>query len=223
MGASARLALGLTLSMLAVSSLASVGDRSWAYKDCRAQCAAHGCPPLPLALRLTRWSCEADCAYICTQALTDIAHDPAVKSLDGLPVGKTVQFHGKWPFRRLLGMQEPASVLFSVLNGAVHARWFGRLRRRLPPRTAYREAYLVLPIMGVVGWAFSAIFHTRDTPVTERLDYFSAAASLLFTLYLAALRLFGPGRTAAAVLGVVALAALSAHCAYLTFWRFDYA
>ena len=223
MSAKARLALGLTLSMLAVSSMASVGDRSGAYKDCRAQCAAHGCGPMPLALRLTRWSCEADCAYICTQALTDMALNPATMHLDGLPHGKVVQFHGKWPFRRLLGMQEPASVLFSVLNGAVHARWFRRLRRRLPRRTAYREAYLTLPIMGVVGWACSAIFHTRDTPVTERLDYFSAAASLLFTLYLAILRLFAPGQHIAGALGLAALAALSAHCAYLTFWRFDYA
>jgi len=26
------------------------------------------------------------------------------------------QYYGKWPFWRLLGMQEPASLLFSTLN-----------------------------------------------------------------------------------------------------------
>lgn len=32
----------------------------------------------------------------------------------------TPQFFGKWPFLRLLGMQEPASVLFSLLNFFAH-------------------------------------------------------------------------------------------------------
>lgn len=29
---------------------------------------------------------------------------------------RMVQFNGKWPFYRFMGMQEPASVLFSLLN-----------------------------------------------------------------------------------------------------------
>merc|ERR1712243_485383 len=30
--------------------------------------------------------------------------------------GQVPQFHGKWPFIRVLGIQEPASTLFSILN-----------------------------------------------------------------------------------------------------------
>lgn len=30
------------------------------------------------------------------------------------------QFYGKWPFERFLGMQEPASVVFSIVNFLSH-------------------------------------------------------------------------------------------------------
>ncbi|KAJ7566674.1 hypothetical protein O6H91_02G114000 [Diphasiastrum complanatum] len=31
-----------------------------------------------------------------------------------------VTYHGKWPFDRILGLQEPASVVFSLLNLLEH-------------------------------------------------------------------------------------------------------
>lgn len=41
------------------------------------------------------------------------------------------QFHGKWPFIRLFGIQEPASVFFSFLNLFAHWRMIRKFRREV--------------------------------------------------------------------------------------------
>ena len=38
----------------------------------------------------------------------------------------------QWPFVRVLGAQEPASVVFSVLNGLAHLVMIGVFRSRVP-------------------------------------------------------------------------------------------
>ena len=39
----------------------------------------------------------------------------------------------QWPFARVFGMQEPASVLFSLLNAAAHLYSIVQFRRRVIP------------------------------------------------------------------------------------------
>ncbi|GER47788.1 per1-like family protein, partial [Striga asiatica] len=39
---------------------------------------------------------------------------------------RPVEYHGKWPFMRIYGIQEPVSVAFSALNLAVHFHGWGR-------------------------------------------------------------------------------------------------
>jgi hypothetical protein len=48
----------------------------------------------------------------------------------------------------------------------------------------------MLGYVGCASWLFSMVFHTRDTLLTERLDYFAAGAQVLYGLYLAVLRVF---------------------------------
>lgn len=43
------------------------------------------------------------------------------------------QFHGKWPFIRLMGVQEPASVVFSALNFYVHYKMLQEFRAEVRP------------------------------------------------------------------------------------------
>jgi len=50
--------------------------------------------------------------------------------------------------------------------------------------------YLVWSFASINTWIWSSVFHTRDTPVTEKLDYFSAALSIGLGLYVAVIRLF---------------------------------
>jgi post-GPI attachment to proteins factor 3 len=91
---------------------------------------------------------------------------------------------GKWPFKRFLGIQEPASVLFSILN--LLANYFfgykvlrNKLRRSLHP---LYTMWLVFCLISMNAWIWSTVFHTRDTTWTEIFDYI-AALSLVFSQF----------------------------------------
>jgi len=108
------------------------------------------------------------------------------------------QFYGKWPFWRLAGMQEPASVAFSFANLLMHVLGADWLRRGVHPAHPMRPFYLTWSYVSINAWVWSAVFHTRDTPLTEKLDYFSAGLVILYGLYMTVVRLFHlyPGTTA---------------------------
>ncbi|KAJ5973824.1 hypothetical protein N7481_011034 [Penicillium waksmanii] len=100
-----------------------------------------------------------------------------------------VQFHGKWPFRRMLGMQEPFSVLFSFFNFAAHWHGMSRIQESIPAWHSLRKYYMAFGYFGLASWTFSMIFHTRDFAITEKFDYWGAGASVLYGLYLAVVRI----------------------------------
>jgi hypothetical protein len=104
--------------------------------------------------RLLLWTCPADCDYTCQHVVTDrrVLHEPPMTN----PV---VQFHGKWPFRRLLGMQEPFSALFSFLNFAAHWHGMSRIQESVPAWHSLRQYYMMLGYIGLASWSFSMIFH----------------------------------------------------------------
>lgn len=216
----------------------------------------------PPVLRLWRWDCSADCSYLCMWQLEDSWRQA------GTPPQK---YYGKWPFARLAGMQEPASVIFSLLNLAAHAHClvrYRRLCRTLPmqrDRRAQRgvagqaasaagndvtckgsagkgggseagsepadgpgpypyawlwQGYMLLSIN---AWLWSAVFHGRDTPLTERFDYFSAALLIFFNLFLSVVRVCGLRAPAMLVaLAVPLLLFLFAHFRYMLLVLFDY-
>lgn len=228
-------------------TLASVGDHSPAYRTCMGKCRQDTCEPAaplpydpPLSLRWASWTCEDDCSYRCMHNLTNAAldtkmpFDERVKALDGLPP-RVVQYHGKWPFYRLFGVQEPMSVLFSLGNMYMHLKHGFRFRKQLPRAMPWplRRAYKLLPLIGINLWIWSTVFHTRDRPWTEKLDYFSAALSMLFNLYIAVVRLGGfypppnnprsdRGKVVRPSLAMGTALVFILHTSYLTFWRFDY-
>jgi hypothetical protein len=158
------------------------------------------------------------------------------RSLPGLPLNTVVQFHGKWPFYRFFGIQEPLSVLFSLANLYMHAKYGWMLQKHLPKETPkqLRHAYRLIPLAGVNLWIWSSVFHTRDRPWTEKLDYFSVALSMICNLYLAVVRIAGlhPSqnqrdqtdyhRFTRYFLAILLSAIFVSHVSYLTLWRFDY-
>ncbi|KAI0303347.1 Per1-like protein [Multifurca ochricompacta] len=174
----------------ATGSLASSGDRSNEFQRCLQQCVRQSCAldgqqhslrPQPFVLRLTRWTCMDNCKYTCMHTLTDLAIESGVRMQ---------QYYGKWPFWRFAGMQEPASVAFSLANLLMHVLGADWLRRGVHPAHPMRPFYLTWAYVSINAWIWSAVFHTRDTPLTERLDYFSAALAILYALYMAVVRLF---------------------------------
>lgn len=139
----------------------------------------------------------------------------------GLPV---VQFHGKWPFWRFLGAQEPFSVAFSLGNLWAHAAGLRRLRARVPAAYPLRAFYTAVALVGCTTWLLSAVFHTRDTAATERLDYFAAGASVLYGLYYTVVRLLRLDRRRRPLIlwTAICAAAYTAHVTYLSLVRWDY-
>ncbi|KAK0492090.1 Per1-like protein [Armillaria luteobubalina] len=158
--------------------LASWGDRSKDFQYClsrceTAECAAQESVPLSLSLRLTRWTCSDNCKYRCMHEIT--ARDIALGT-------KVKQYYGKWPFWRLGGP-------FSLLNLSAHVKGASRLRREVSGEHPMRMYYLLWAFASMNTWIWSSVFHTRDTPLTEKLDYFSAAFTILFALYFCVIRL----------------------------------
>ncbi|KAL4065155.1 Per1-like protein [Scleroderma citrinum] len=165
------------LALLATLTLASSGDRAPDFRNCISACAGDRCHPwtkLPPDLRLTRWTCIDDCKYNCMHMLTD----------DAVRSGKNIQqYYGKWPFWRFMGMQEPASVVFSLWNLWSHLQGARQIRRSVPVTHPMRSYYLTWAYVSINAWLWSAVFHTRDLPRTEKLDYFSAALAIMYALY----------------------------------------
>lgn len=135
---------------------------------------------------LLGWTVHLDCKYRCSRVIA------VEREAQGLP---PVQFFGKWVFSRIFGVTEVASALLSVLNLHVNYRALRTVKRGL--RTALGgartmlEQYRLLLIVLMAGWLCSAVFHTRDVPLTETLDYFGAAAIMVANLNAISVRFFG--------------------------------
>jgi hypothetical protein len=148
---------GLLLTTLALPALASSGDTSAGFQYCISRCDAANCqiiqpPVLPMTLRITRWTCMDNCKYVCMHQITD---------RDVINGNAIQQYHGKWPFWRFAGMQEPASVAFSLLNLLAHIRGAQKVTRRIPASHPMRRFYLAWSVVSCSAWIFSSIFHTR--------------------------------------------------------------
>lgn len=158
------------LSHVALLTIASAGDRSTPFQQCLYLCKLRNCSSqdaqpaghLPFSLRLTRWTCSDDCSYSCMHQITDSA------ITQGHPV---LQYYGKWPFWRLFGMQEPASVLFSLLNFWVHLRGYKATSRSVSDGHPMKRFIILYSIVSMNAWIWSAIFHTRGTLINGKFTY----------------------------------------------------
>lgn len=171
-------------------------------------------------MRLLGWNCIAECKYSCMWKTVDMFNQHGLK---------VPQFYGKWPFERVMGMQEPASVIFSLLNGVV--MWLGYLRytRKVKDGKSPMHGVLVEQLtIGLNSWLWSAVFHTRDVGWTEKLDYFAATSVVMFAFNSAAHRIaleIEDSTTRAKVISsfrVLLFTLFCAHCSYLSFGKFDY-
>ncbi|XP_013184349.2 post-GPI attachment to proteins factor 3 [Amyelois transitella] len=205
---------------------ASDGDRSPFYQKCLKSCTSANCTKDGLSLsekalkhqdvgsRLLRWGCKDECQYHCMWR-TVLGFQER-----GYEIPK---FHGKWPFVRLFGVQEPASAFASLLNLAVHVHMY----REITSQFSVKTTPLVLFWHGFVvvcvhAWTWSTIFHTRDTPFTEFMDY-ACALSMVMALFVAAVvRVFH--RRKKLTLGILLLPLLYyiEHVRYLYSGRIDY-
>ena len=111
----------------------------------------------------------------------------------------------------------------SLANLAAHVRGFGGASAALSPEHPLRALWAAYAALSVNAWAWSAVFHSRDTAVTQALDYFSADALLAYALFAALARALRPRRPLlTALLGASLLAGWARHVAYLALVHFDY-
>jgi len=147
---------GLWLAILVCTpfALASAGDRSEYFQNCIPICLDYfkdKCE-IPLPFRLAQWTCTDECKYQCMRFITD----NAVKEKHPI-----VQYYGKWPFLRYAGMQEPASVAFSVLNLIAHVQGARIVSKKVPQDHPMRPYYLAWSYISINAWFWSSVFHTR--------------------------------------------------------------
>jgi hypothetical protein len=87
---------------------------------------------------------------------------------------------------------------------------------------AYKNLLCWMAIFNMNAWIWSAIFHTRDTPFTEKMDYFSALLNVFFGIYMGIAWVNGPKHWLSSIAGLSFGAYYVYHICYLTFWKFDY-
>lgn len=133
------------------------------------------------------WTCERNCRYesmILDREVRKRTDEPAIK------------YTGKWPFDRVLGIQEWFSSIFSIGNGLVHLYYVPKLIWPATPLASlpltapsnFRLHWISFAFIAMNTWLWSAVFHAMDTAVTEDLDYFCAFAIIIWGLWVAASR-----------------------------------
>lgn len=175
-------------------SEASSGDIARKYVNCKHSCINENCMmldkpiiKLPDNLRAYTpfspiWTCPEICYYDCMMNITalDIENKAPVK-----------KYHGHWPFIRFFGLEQPASVLFSLANTIPHIiHIFSRNENK---RVYYfMTSWLSLvPFISLNAWLCSAYFHSKITPFSSLIDYVSALLLISYSLWLALRRIMG--------------------------------
>lgn len=143
-----------------------------------------------------------------------------------------LQYHGKWPFPRLGPIQEPAAVLFSLLNFVPNYYGYKLISQdRVFQNDAANQIYLksyykLFALAQMNAWIWSSVFHTRDFVLTERLDYFSAMLTILYGLFTVCTRLYRLDRPSMRAyrlaLALLCAAFYLGHVGYLSLIRFSY-
>jgi len=161
----------------------SWGDSSAEYLSCKHKCITTNCTReselidwqsrQPITEYLIGWSCHEDCGYECMWISAEIIYSKH---------SRVPQYHGRWPFVRILGMQEPASVIFSVMNLVANVYMINWFVKVVPSSAPMYGIWVLNSVIAINAWFWSSIFHTRDTYFTEMMDYFCAFSTVLFSL-----------------------------------------
>ncbi|CAO4380040.1 unnamed protein product [Caenorhabditis nigoni] len=167
----------LIIIYLSVDIEASQGDKSFWYQGCTQKCISKfNCTKSFGTFSWVHGDCFW-CRYDCMWET--IEHFER-------QFGMVPQFHGKWPFAAIplpfgFVIQEPASVVFSLLNLYTVYRMLQRFLKmsELPMKTTW----ISYACVGLFAWISSSVFHLSDCDLTESMDYFGAYTFVAGGLY----------------------------------------
>ncbi|XP_017780018.1 PREDICTED: post-GPI attachment to proteins factor 3 [Nicrophorus vespilloides] len=210
--------------LLLNSSDASTGDRSTHFRNCMRRCEFERCENggsdfaareiQPVHLWLMQWTCTDECKYDCMWRTVDAYNKRNYK---------TPQFYGKWPFIRIFGVQEPASVLFSLFNFYANLQGILNFRKTVRPDAPMFWFWHFFCIVSLNGWFWSTVFHARDFPNTEFMDYSCAFSMVLMSCYCMIMRFMKDfPRFLKIAVTVFFIAFYANHVTYLKLGKFDY-
>ncbi|CAH0555988.1 unnamed protein product [Brassicogethes aeneus] len=214
------------LTYLTKFSYCSPGDRSNYFIRCWETCTHLNCSDeynvefissqqQPFYLKLLNWNCGDECKYVCMWKTVEAFHKRN---------WATPQFFGKWPFIRILGITEPASVLFSLLNFYAHLKLLRHFRKEVRPDSPCYWLWHVFCLVCLNAWVWSTIFHTRDTEFTELMDYSCAFSMVLMSCYLMLYRILRNvvHKFVMVIIATFFVAYFFNHVTYLSLGKFDY-
>lgn len=104
---------------------------------------------------------------------------------------KLYKYYGHWCFERYLGLEEPGSVLFSVLNILPPMLYVSNFLFRSRSDVIYDYGVVLYSLVGINAWVASTLFHSHKTPTFIMYDYVSALLFVACGLLLALRRLLG--------------------------------
>ncbi|CAH0702081.1 unnamed protein product [Spodoptera exigua] len=174
----------------------SIGDRSMIYRNCLNRFERENCTENGVLFKsnsqykqdywskVLQWSCSDECRYQCMWITVDVFHNNG---------DDTPKFHGKWPFIRMFGMQEPAAAFASMLNLAANVYMFKQLQQlRITQANLFPFVifWKMFSLVCMNAWVWSTIFHMRDTDFTEFMDYACALSMVMGLLVAAIVRVF---------------------------------
>ena len=65
---------------------------------------------------------------------------------------RTPQFFGKWPFIRILGMQEPAAAIFSMMNLFAHVQLLRQFHKKIHSDAPMRNVWIIYGLVSINAW-----------------------------------------------------------------------
>jgi len=145
-------------------------------------------------LQLPKWTCYEMCKYMCMHIITNdrIQH--------GYPI---LKYYGHWPFIRYMGLEEPASTIFSMFNAIPHVIFITctlfKIKISIPSLSlhSYSSNYFMkpwlvfYPITALISWISAVVFHSKKTDITSLIDYLAAFVFIFYAFWIAVRRLWG--------------------------------
>lgn len=135
------------------------------------------------------------------------------------------KYHGRYPFREVLGCTEFFSAVFSLLNCIVNLFCYSVFLKKNLKYSKLRQLLRLQNFVVCICWICSTIFHINDIFATRCLDYFGALLFLTLAFYISIVRLSYSYKANTfylkSIRNLVCLIYFSV-VTYMAFIRFDY-
>lgn len=182
----------ILLFCIVKAATGSAGDYDWQFISCSRKCVSQYCSsadqlaPSALqaavfhhSLHLVSHNCDEVCDFKCMNIITEERRRQGLGPL---------KYFGHWPFTRWLGLEEPASAVFSLLNIIPHIVFLAR-RHCLPQQYRLRLWVQGYALVSVNAWVASACYHAKKSEHSTAYDLISALALLCFGVALVSSKL----------------------------------